>query len=262
MSAGMKVQTCFQRRPFMTLTQIVNSGGAGAAVMLLGCFAGMSITSVRVHADSSESDSRVQIGFAIAPVTLNLNGRNPALVGKGSFIVNAQGDCNGCHNNPSLGGEWADGHNPYFGQPEKVNPKAYLAGGSPFGPFPGTGKFVPAGMPPGLYVYSRNLTPGCESLPCIDPLPEGGASFEEFVRIMRTGHDFDNAHPACPTMGVLGCIASPPFNASLLQVMPWPVYGKMSDNDLAAIYEYLWAIPCISNAGLGLPANLVHFCPQ
>jgi hypothetical protein len=36
----------------------------------------------------------------------------------------------------------------------------------------------------------------------------------------------------------------------------------MSDNDLAAIYEYLRAIPCISNAGLGLPANLVQVCPQ
>jgi hypothetical protein len=49
----------------------------------------------------------VQIGFAIAPVQLNMNGKNPALVGKGSYIVNAKGDCNGCHNSPDLGGEWA-----------------------------------------------------------------------------------------------------------------------------------------------------------
>jgi hypothetical protein len=30
-----------------------------------------------------------------------------------------------------------------------------------------------------------------------------------------------------------------------LQVMPWPVYGKMSDRDLRAIYEYLRAIPSL-----------------
>jgi hypothetical protein len=27
--------------------------------------------------------------------------------------------------------------------------------------------------------------------------------------------------------------------------MPWPVYGKMSDRELEAIYEYLRAIPSI-----------------
>ncbi len=244
----------------MTLMQIVKPAGAVAAAILLG-FAGISITSPRAHADSSQSDSRVQIGFAIAPVKLNLAGKNPALVGKGSYIVNAQGDCNGCHNNPSLG-EWADSHNPYFGQSKMVNTNAYLAGGMPFGPFPGVGTFVPAGSPPGLYVYSRNLTPGCENSPCTKPLPEGGASFQDFLRMMRAGHDFDSAHPACPTMGVLGCIASPPFDANLLQVMPWPAFSNLSDDDLAAVYEYLKAIPCISNAGLSLPANLVHFCPE
>src|SRR5690349_19697652 len=114
----------------MRLMKIVKPAGAVTAAVLLG-FAGMSITSPRVHADSSESDSRVQIGFAIAPVKLNLAGKNPALVGKGSYIVNAQGDCNGCHNNPLLG-EWAAGHNPYFGQPKMENPSAYLAGGTPF----------------------------------------------------------------------------------------------------------------------------------
>ena len=33
--------------------------------------------------------------------------------------------------------------------------------------------------------------------------------------------------------------------ALLLQVMPWPVYGKMSDRELEAIYEFLRAIPLI-----------------
>ena len=31
--------------------------------------------------------------------------------------------------------------------------------------------------------------------------------------------------------------------AALLQVMPWPVFGKKTDRDLKAVYEYLRAIP-------------------
>jgi hypothetical protein len=44
-----------------------------------------------------EDELRIIKGFAIAPVPLNLTGKNLNLVGLGSYIVNAQGDCNGCH---------------------------------------------------------------------------------------------------------------------------------------------------------------------
>ena len=43
--------------------------------------------------NGAEDASKIQIGFAIAPVPLNMNGRNPSLVGLGSYIVNAQADC-------------------------------------------------------------------------------------------------------------------------------------------------------------------------
>jgi hypothetical protein len=242
----------------MTLMQFVKPAGAVAAVALLG-FAGMSITSPRVHADDRESDSRredprVEMGFDVVPagLKLNLKGKNHDLVGIGSYIVNAQGDCNGCHNSPDLGGEWADGHNPAFGQPKMVNTKGYLGGGTGFGPFPGEGI---GGNGP-LTIYSRNLTPDANGK------PEGGHTLQEFKTILRTGHDFDGAHPACPKLGAYGCIASPPFAAGLLQVMPWPVQGNMSDDDIAAIYEYLSAIPCISHVGtIGLPSNLYQNCP-
>ena len=46
---------------------------------------------------NSDEEQLVRIGYAIAPVPLNLEGKNRDLVGLGSFIVNAQGDCNGCH---------------------------------------------------------------------------------------------------------------------------------------------------------------------
>jgi hypothetical protein len=32
-------------------------------------------------------------------------------------------------------------------------------------------------------------------------------------------------------------------DGTLLQVMPWPVYGKMTRRDLSAVYAYLSAIP-------------------
>jgi hypothetical protein len=40
----------------------------------------------------------------------------------------------------------------------------------------------------------------------------------------------------------------------ILQVMPWPVYSKMTDRDKRAIYEYLSAIPCIPGRP-GIPAT-------
>lgn len=159
-------------------------------------------------AGSDESESKIQRGFAIAPVPLNFDGRNRALVGLGSYIVNATGGCNDCHTNPPYTSD------PFLGQPKQVNVAGYLGGGTAFGPF-----------------ISRNLTPDHTGR------PEGGASFEEFYSIMRTGVDPDAAHPQF---------------GPLLQVMPWPVYQDLTDRDLQAIYVYLSAIPCVEGEP-GLP---------
>jgi hypothetical protein len=60
---------------------------------------GMAITSRHGQASGrnggDDEASEIQQGFAIAPVPLNLAGKNRALVGLGSYIVNGQGDCNG-----------------------------------------------------------------------------------------------------------------------------------------------------------------------
>lgn len=175
------------------------------------------------RADADDSESKVQRGFAIAPVRLNLAGKNRELVGMGSYIVNAVADCNGCHSGPS--GEYAPGGDPFQGQPQVINQAAYLAGGTElFGPF-----FIP-----------RNLTPDKTGL------PEGGATFEEFRSIIRTGVDPDHAHPQF---------------GPLLQVMPWPTFQKMTDHDLRAIYEYLSAIPCLEgDPGLPNPRPIGTRC--
>lgn len=101
---------------------------------------------------------------------------------------------------------YAAGGDPFFGESEQINAACYLAGGAPFGPF-----------------ISRNITPRANGLPA-------NRTLDEFKQLMRHGTDF----------------RSPPDGTPLLQVMPWPVYGKMSDRELEAIYEFLRAIPMIN----------------
>jgi hypothetical protein len=146
--------------------------------------------------DSDEiSQSTIQRGFDLAPVTLNLKGRNRSLVGLGSYIVNT-GGCNDCHTNPP----YLLGHDPFAGEPEQINVPCYLSGGAPFGPV----------------LRSANLTPDANGLPA-------GLTLDVFIHTLRTGED--------------------PDGGGLLEVMPWPVFGKKTTRDLSAIYEYLSAIP-------------------
>lgn len=112
-------------------------------------------------------ESRVRKGFAIAPVPLNLKGKNRDLVGLGSYLVNAVAGCNDCHTCPS----YDPNDNPYSGQPGKVNAQNYLAGGVQFGPF-----------------VSRNITPDASGKPA-------SMTFEEFLHVIRTGEDIEHEHP-------------------------------------------------------------------
>ena len=150
------------------------------------------------------TDPRVKLGLQMAPVPLNLTGKDRNLVGLGSYIVNAQAGCNDCHTNPPF----EEGGDPFLGQPKQVNAEAYLRGGVAFGPF-----------------VSRNLRPDASGRPA-------GLRLEEFLLVMHTGVDLKHIPPAVPSPQV-----------DLLQVMPWPVYGMMIDDDLRAVYEYLSALP-------------------
>jgi hypothetical protein len=210
----------------------------------------------------------IKIGFEISPVPLKLEGKNRDLVGLGSFIVNAQGDCNSCH---TAGGppnfNYANGRNPYFAQPAKTDPSIYLAGGTDFGPAvpasAAVGGFPPGSQPPsyppaeyGQYVgpdiITRNLTPDKTGRAA------GGHTLEQFKEILHKGTDFDHIHPTCsaalPTPTPANCIPAP-VDGSLLQVMPWPTFHNMTDHQIEAIYEYLSAIPCIDNTFSTPPAG-------
>jgi hypothetical protein len=77
--------------------------------------------------------------------------------------------------------------------------------------------YLAGGRPFGPEIVSANITPDANGLPA-------GVEFNEFREYLRTGHD-----PKKPD--------------EILQVMPWPIYGKMTNSDLRAVYEYLSAIP-------------------
>ena len=76
---------------------------------------------------------------------------------------------------------------------------------------------------------SRNITPRANGLPA-------DRTLEQFKQIMHEGTAFFRTASSAAR-----------FGAPILQVMPWPVYGKMSDRELEAIYESLRAIPGIPN---------------
>src|SRR5438046_8326033 len=182
-------------------------GKFAAGAMACTAIAGMLLNLPRVNAQDTEA-AKALIGTQIAPVTLDLKGKDANLVGYGSYLVNATAGCNGCHSaGPQT--EYATGGNPFFGQhPTKVNPATYLGGGRDFGAFPD-----PAGNFP--HIVSRNLTPDKSGLPI------GGDSYGDFVKVIRTGVDPDAVHPPCAGPPNGKCIPAP-FDGTLLQIMPWP----------------------------------------
>jgi hypothetical protein len=106
-----------------------------------------------------------EIIFEIFPkkTKLNFAGKDWALVGLGSYLVNSTG-CNDCHTHPN----YAANHNPYLGQPKQLNTDFYLSGGRQFGP-----------------IKSANLTPDQNGRPA-------GLTLAGFLEVMHTGHDPDD----------------------------------------------------------------------
>ncbi|HEV7447822.1 MAG TPA: hypothetical protein VGO18_34970 [Steroidobacteraceae bacterium] len=100
---------------------------------------------------------------------------------------------------------------------------SYLVGGDPFLGQPeliNFPQYLTGGRQFGPVITSANLTPDGTGKPA-------GLTLKEFIKTLRTGH---NPH-------------DPP--GQILQVMPWPVIGKKTDRDLAAMYEYLRALPSL-----------------
>lgn len=233
---------------FKGMLQATLALSVAATIILVG----MKLSSQRVHADdeNESDDALAAIGLRIAPSFINMQGNDPKLVGLGSFIVNAQADCNGCHGSDPAN-EYLPTNNPFFlkplNNPALFNQATYLNGGQNFGPAgpgvvqdPNSPLFGGAGLGPNI--ITRNLTPDHTGL------PEGGIDLERFIKIMRTGHDFDKLHLNCGTIVDGSPLSDNCYNApvdgSLLQVMPWPKFRHMTDHQLLGIWTYLSTVPC------------------
>ncbi len=99
---------------------------------------------------------------------------------------------------------------------------SYVVGGDPYLGQPelvNFSQYLTGGRQFGPFT-SANLTPDGTGKPA-------GLTLTEFIKTLRTGH---NPH-------------DPP--GQILQVMPWPVLGKMTDGDLTGIYEYLRSLPAL-----------------
>ena len=140
------------------------------AAALLVISTGWSIAHAEDEHESTERQ-RIEQGFKITPVHLDLHGKDYDLVGLGSYLVNTVAGCNDCHTNPS----YLPTGDPFKGEKKQVNAAHYLAGGQAFGPF-----------------LSRNLTPE-NGLPA-------GHTYAEFKNIMRTGIDYDHVTPLLQVM--------------------------------------------------------------
>jgi hypothetical protein len=175
----------------------------GLRVVLALALASAAVAAVSGNRDGKEDYALrlIKRGYQIVPpgVKLNLQGKDRALVGLGSYIVNTSG-CIDCHSHPS----YLPGGDPFLGQPERINAAEYLSGGRQFGPD----------------ITASNITPDNTGKPA-------GLTRQQFIQTLRTGHN-----PKDPP-------------GEILQVMPWPTFGKKTDTDLSAIYEYLRAVPSV-----------------
>jgi hypothetical protein len=164
---------------------------------------------------SGQQGSKVDRGLQISPVPVKLANLDRSLVGWGSYLVNAASGCANCHTCPTFV--------PGSGKAKQINAQNYMAGGVPFAiPAPGEGRGRPI-------LRSADLTPDEHGRP-------GGLTFVQFKAALTEGHrTLTEAFAEFP----------PPSEAYAgeISVMPWRIYQNYDTDDLAAIYEYLRAIP-------------------
>jgi len=147
-------------------------------------------------------------------------GGNAAKVERGRYLV-VFGGCNDCHT-PWILGE--NGPEPDMTRMLSGHPAGMALPPAPQLPEPWVGAVAAtntAWSGPWGVSFTKNLTPDKET-------GLGGWTEKEFIDTLRNGRE----------RGI---------GREILPPMPWPGYGKASDEDLSAIWAYLQTIPAISN---------------
>jgi hypothetical protein len=145
----------------------------------------------------------------------------PSPVERGKYLVTTMG-CNDCHTPWKLGekGPEPDMTRMLSGHPENMKLPPAPALQPPWGL--AAALTMTAWSGPWGTTYTANLTPDPETGVI------GAMSEENFIQALRTGKHLGGGRDILPPM-------------------PWMWYGKMTDDDLKAIYAYLKSIPAIKN---------------
>lgn len=179
----------------MTIT-FIKKAARFAIIGILGC----SVSAIAAPQNT--------VAYNPEGVVLNLKNKNLSLVKRGSYLVNAIGNCNSCHVTPApaplLNSVYSPGGDPYKDGNEMIDPLRFLGGGRTFGTAPNQ-------------ITTPELTPNAAGNP-------GKLTLKQFISAMHTGKDPDDA-------------------SRTLQVFPWPVYKNLTNRDVKAIYEYLRSLP-------------------
>ena len=152
---------------------------------------------------------------------LGQGGTTDAQVKRGEYIVSTSG-CHDCHTPFKMGpnGPEPDMTRALSGHPQDFVVKAPVALSEPW--IAATASTMTAVSGPWGVSFSANLTPDKETGVLQD------FTEQQFIQTLRTGRHLGQGRPILPPM-------------------PWPVYGKMTDDDLKAVFAYLRQIPAIKN---------------
>ena len=138
---------------------------------------------------------------------------------RGEYLVTI-GGCNDCHTPWKMGekGPEPDMSRMLSGHPEHLTMPAAPQVEGPWSATAAASMTAWAG--PWGVSYTANLTP--------DPSGLGAWTEEIFINTLRTGKHWGQSRPILPPM-------------------PWFNYGKMTDDDLKAVFAYLQSIPPVRN---------------
>jgi hypothetical protein len=142
-------------------------------------------------------------------------------VKRGEYLVTIMG-CNDCHTPLMMG---PGGPEPDMSRMLSGHPETLVITAPAVVPEPWGGAFAPTltgWSGPWGVSFSANLTPDEETGVLRD------FTEEQFIQTMRTGRHQGQGR-------------------AILPPMPWPMIGKMTDDDLKAVFAYLRQIPAIRN---------------
>lgn len=161
-------------------------------------------------------------GRAVAPAPIDpIPASAAALVERGAYLVEIMA-CHDCHTPWMMGpsGPAPDMTRALSGHPSDMNMPPAPALNGPW-VWAGAGTNTAFAGPWGVS-FTANLTPD----------PETGRlrdfTEEQFIQTMRTGRHKGQGRQILPPM-------------------PWPLIGKMTDDDLKAVFAYLRQVPAVKN---------------